>query len=83
MVFKVPAAWTNRGSGWLFYADAYGPSWQALVDGKAADVCPANVGFKAVHVPKGAGEVTFYFDGGWRDRHCLAFVVASGLLAGH
>ena len=75
-----PGDWTAKGSAWLFYADAYDPAWKALVDEKPAKVYRANVGFKAVHVPKGAGTVTFYFDGGWRDVHCLAFVIAAGLL---
>ena len=77
VVFQIPA----EASGWLFYADAYDPAWKALVDEQPAKVYPANVGFKAVRVPKGAREVTFYYDGGWRDKHCLAFMAAAALLA--
>jgi hypothetical protein len=52
--------------GWLYYADAYHPDWKATVDGRPADVCCANLGFKAVHLDKGAREVVFYFDDGVR-----------------
>jgi hypothetical protein len=75
--FKLP----EGASGWLYYADAYHPGWKALVDGKPARVFQANIGFKAVHVPKGTEKVTFYFERGWRDVHGLALIVASALLA--
>jgi hypothetical protein len=77
VVFQVPAG----AAGWLFYADAYDPGWKAVVDGQPTEVYRANVGFKAVHVPQSAREVTFFYDGGLRDLHGLAFVAASALLA--
>ena len=77
VVFRLP----EGASGWLYYADGYDPAWKALVDGQPTEVHRANVGFKAVHVPQGAREVTFFFDAGWRDEHCLAFIAASALLA--
>jgi hypothetical protein len=77
IVVKIPAG----ASGWLFYADAYDPGWKAIVDGENAEVHQADMGFKAVHLPSGAREVTFYFDRGWRDLHGLVFIIASALLA--
>ena len=39
--------------GWLFYADAFHPSWKAHVNGAEAQVYQANIGFKAVAVAAG------------------------------
>ena len=47
--------------GWLYYADAFHPAWQATVNGKAAKVYQANVGFKAVAIGAGDNEVVFEF----------------------
>jgi len=39
------------------------------------------VGFKAVQVPEGTQEVTFFFAAGERDLHCLALICTSAVLA--
>ena len=47
--------------GWLVYADAYHPGWNAFVEGVAVPVWRADVGVKAVRLPSGATTVEFRF----------------------
>jgi hypothetical protein len=64
----------HRGPVWLVYADAWHPGWQAQVDGHAAKVHRANLGFKAVELDSGAHQVEFIFVD--RHRTILAHLVA-------
>jgi hypothetical protein len=59
---------------WLVYADAWNPGWKARIDGQAAAVRRANLGFKAVRLESGAHDVEFYFFD--RRRTFLAWVIA-------
>jgi hypothetical protein len=53
---------TAPQGAWLVYADAFHPSWRATVNGAAASLHPANLAFKALHLPPGASEVRLWFD---------------------
>lgn len=59
---------------WLVYADAWNPGWKARIDGNAAPVWRANLGFKALRIESGAHDVEFYYFG--RRRTFLAWGVA-------
>lgn len=47
--------------GWLVYADAWAPGWEALVDGQPQPVRRADVAFKAVFLPPGEHTVEFRY----------------------
>ncbi len=47
---------------WLVYSDAFNPYWNARLDGVAAELFEADLGFKAIYVPPGRHRVTFYYD---------------------
>jgi hypothetical protein len=52
---------TVDSTGWLVYADAFFPGWQAEVDGRSAPIWRANFAFKAVELEPGHHRVLFYF----------------------
>jgi hypothetical protein len=43
--------------GWLVVVEAWDPGWRAQVDGRASEVLPANVLFRAVALPAGRHQV--------------------------
>ena len=83
VVIEVNAA----ARAWLYYADAFHPSWRATVNSHPAVVLRANVGFKAVEVDKGISEVVFEFKDEARDRlrtvlYSIGVMLGLALLAG-
>ena len=78
----------NAGAAsWLYYADAFHPSWHATVNGQPAEVLHANIGFKAVAVNSGESEVVFEFKDPARDLlrtslYSLALLLGGIMLAG-
>ena len=54
----------NKEKSYLVYLDSIHPGWRAMVDGKPADILPANMAFKAVELTPGLHEVVFEFTGG-------------------
>ena len=48
--------------GYLVLNDVYYPGWKAKVDGRDAEIRPANVAFRAVAVPAGQHTVTFEYE---------------------
>ncbi len=46
---------------WLFLGDTYDPGWSASVDGREAEIHPANLGGRAVRIPKDTREVHFTY----------------------
>lgn len=46
---------------WLFLGDTYDPDWIAAVDGREAEIHPANLGGRAVWIPAGTREVHFTY----------------------
>jgi len=52
----------GSGGGYLLVDDAWFPGWRAEVDGAAATVYRANVGFKTVYVPPNARSVVLTYE---------------------
>ncbi len=50
-----------EGAAFLLVADAFGPGWRALVDGREAPLLPANLAFRAVPVPGGRRRVEIVY----------------------
>lgn len=74
---------TDR-AGFVYFADAYVPDWQATVDGVPATVFRADGAFKAVQVGAGSSVVAFAYRPMWLIwslRCYFAAAVLSGLLA--
>lgn len=64
---------------WLYYADAWHPSWRAYVNGKPSAILQANVAFKSVPIPSGRAEVEFSFSS-WEEK-CLLYLLVGIALA--
>ncbi|HEY9721802.1 MAG TPA: YfhO family protein [Oscillatoriaceae cyanobacterium] len=47
--------------GWLVLSDIYYPGWKAEVDGKPAQILPADVAFRAVYLTPGTHRVVFTY----------------------
>lgn len=74
---------TDR-AGFVYFADAYTPGWQATVNGAPATVFRADGGFKAVQVGAGSSLVAFAYRPMWLIwslRSYFTAAVLSGLLA--
>jgi len=50
---------------WVVIAQSFYPGWQAQVNGQAARLWPANVGFQALAVPAGASSVRLRYVDRW------------------
>lgn len=74
-----------EGAGYVVVTDAFDPGWTARVDGRAAPLLRANVGFRAVAVPRGRHEVEMLYRprGLWPGltASAIAGVVVLGALA--
>jgi hypothetical protein len=69
--------------GWLVLSDAYYPGWQAEVDGRPAEILPADVAFRAVRLEAGSHHVSFRYRPASAARGLalsLAALVLTGLL---
>ena len=62
LIAKVNAP--EKENNFLIYLDSFHPGWTAKVDGKTAEILPANIAFKAVELTPGVHEVVFEFTGG-------------------
>jgi hypothetical protein len=51
----------TSGPSWLVVREAWASGWTATVDGAPAEIAPADVLFRAVHLPAGAKRVAFRF----------------------
>lgn len=49
----------RKQAQWLFYSDAWHPFWTAEIDGKAAPVWKAMLGYKAVQLEPGSKRIRF------------------------
>jgi len=58
---KVAFKTKSSGNSLLFLSDNYYPEWKASIDGKEAKVLIADYSFRAVEVPEGEHEVSFYY----------------------
>ena len=65
---------------WLYYADAYHPSWQALINSRPVTVYQANTGFKAIFLPTGKNSIRFFFESAPSIRWSLYCIIGSGLI---
>jgi len=61
LVLRVRAA----APGFVVVADQWSAGWRADVDGRAVDVLHADYAFRAVEVPAGEVEVTFFYRPRW------------------
>jgi len=43
--------------GWVVLVEGYDPGWKAWLDGRPAEVLPANIAFRALRVPAGAHDI--------------------------
>jgi hypothetical protein len=57
----VLSADAGRG-GFLVLADTFYPGWKAEVDGREAEIRPANAAFRAIALPPGRHEVRFAYE---------------------
>jgi hypothetical protein len=55
----------EAGGGWLVLAQTDYPGWAASIDGKPAEIRPANGAFQAVAVPQGTKNVVFEYRPWW------------------
>jgi hypothetical protein len=67
--------------GYLVLSDPFYPGWRAEVDGRPAELLPANYAFRAVAVPTGARRVTMRFSPvTWRAGLGISLVTIVGLV---
>jgi hypothetical protein len=53
---------TAARPAWLVLTDTQYPGWRARVQGRVAEIFPANYAFRAVRIPKGGSEVAFTYE---------------------
>lgn len=49
-------------SAFFYYSDAFHPHWKAYVNGVRTQVIKANVGYKAIKIPRGSSHIILKFD---------------------
>jgi hypothetical protein len=58
---RVELSLDAKRAGYVVLSDTYYPGWQATVDGRPAEIQPADVAFRAVAVPAGRHTVAFEY----------------------
>jgi hypothetical protein len=59
---RVVVRFESPQAGHLVLLDSFYPGWRATLDGRDAQIMPANVAFRAVAVPAGSHEVIFTYE---------------------
>jgi len=52
----------SKTDGVFLYRDGYDDAWQAYINGKETKIYRANLGFKAIYLPKGKHQITFTYN---------------------
>jgi hypothetical protein len=69
--------------GWLVLTDAWYPGWEATIEGRPAEVLPANYAFRAVRVEAGEQTVSMQFrPGSWVVGRTVSILAVLGSAVG-
>lgn len=66
-------------SGWLVFADAFDPHWQASINGTERPVLEAYLAFKALAITGGDAKVSFRYENS-RQKHAMSLLIITGII---